>query len=315
MKRKTKSSKKITNDKIYHALGRKYPRLLLALANEIHGTSYTGEEKLVFGSDEHYQKEQKGGVKKRVSDTQLVVEAEDGTWQERLHFECQSKNDKRMSVRMAEYEIMIALENHLLEGNMCNLNLPRAAVVYLTGTLDTPEVLLIHIVSQNGDLQYKIPTLKAFNYTMKQLLERELFLLILFHVLVYKNRMASYNKNEEELEKLQKIYIDMVRYLEGVCRMDKLTQEEVTDILSVSAEIVDIVAEKYEKVRKVLGDILRGQVYELPTDRLIRQGRQEGRMEGALDMCIQLVKKGIVTLAQAAAQLGMTEEEFSAKMQ
>ena len=47
--------------------------MLLAVANEAHGSSYTGEEKVVFGSDEHYQQEQKGGVKKRVTDTHLVV--------------------------------------------------------------------------------------------------------------------------------------------------------------------------------------------------------------------------------------------------
>ena len=77
MSKRKKASRKITNDDVYHALGRKYPRLLLAVANEAHGTSYTGEEKVAFGNDEHYQQERNGGVKKRVSDTHLVVNVQE----------------------------------------------------------------------------------------------------------------------------------------------------------------------------------------------------------------------------------------------
>ena len=205
MSKKRKVLKKITNDDVYHALGRKYPRLLLAVANEAHGTSYTGEEKVAFGSDEHYQQERNGGVKKRVTDTHLVVNVQEEATEERLHFECQTQNDKRMPTRMAEYDVLIALENRLQEGNICNLELPRSTVVYLTGTRRTPEELIVHIKAPGGQLRYKIPTLKAFRYNMKELLERGLFLLIPFHILVYKNRIVSYNKDEKELKKLQKI--------------------------------------------------------------------------------------------------------------
>ena len=65
-----------------------------------------------------------------------------------------------------------------------------------------------------------------------------------------------------------------------------------------------------EKVRKVIGDILRGQAYELPTDRLIRQGR----LEGAWDMCIALLKDGVISLTEAAKRLSMSEEELKSKM-
>jgi len=140
----------------------------------------------------------------------------------------------------------------------------------------------------------------------QELLDHKLFLLIPFHILVYKNQFVGYNKNEKDLEHLQQIYQNMVKTLGRLCSANKLTEEEVTDILRVSAEMVDKVAANCEKVRKAIGDILRGQAYELPTDRLIRQG--------ALDTCIQLVKKGILTLAQAATQLGMSEEELAAKM-
>ena len=312
MGRKAKSSKKITNDKVYHALGRKYPRLLLAVANEAHGTSYTGEEKVIFGSDEHYQQEQKGGVKKRVTDTHLVVGVQEESRQERLHFECQSQNDKRMSARMAEYDVLIALENRLLEGDMCNMELPRSTVVYLTGTRKTPKELIVHIAAPGGQLRYKIPTLKAFHYTMRELLERKLFLLIPFHILVYKNRMIGYNESEEALGELQKIYEDMVESLKRLRLANKLTADEVTDILRVSAEMVDKVAGKCDKVRKVLGDILRGKAYELPTDRLIRQGRLEGAVENFMQMVQNLMQSLDISAEKACELLKVNVADYEA---
>lgn len=43
------------------------------------------------------------------------------------------------------------------------------------------------------------------------------------------------------------------------------------------------------------------------------EGRAEGKVEGKLETLIGLVKKGILTLAQAADEAHMTEEEFTAK--
>ena len=48
----------------------------------------------------------------------------------------------------------------------------------------------------------------------------------------------------------------------------------------------------------------------LPTDRLIRQGR----LESAWDMCIALLKDGVISLTEAAKRLSMSEEELKAKM-
>lgn len=124
------------------------------------------------------------------------------------------------------------------------------------------------------------------------------------------------------MKELQKNYEDMVEALGRLCLAHKLTEDEATDILRVSAEMVDKVAANCEKVRKAIGDILRGQTYELPTDRLIRQGRQEGltqgitqgRLEGAWDMCIALLKDGVISLTEAAKRLSMSEEELMSKM-
>ncbi len=39
-----------------------------------------------------------------------------------------------------------------------------------------------------------------------------------------------------------------------------------------------------------------------------------GVQKGALDMCIGLLKDGVISMAEAAKRLSMTEEELKAKM-
>ena len=44
------------------------------------------------------------------------------------------------------------------------------------------------------------------------------------------------------------------------------------------------------------------------------EGRAEGRAEGGLDMLVHLVKKGLLTLTQAADEAHMTVPEIQAQM-
>ena len=84
--------------------------------------------------------------------------------------------------------------------------------------------------------------------------------------------------------------------------------------------------EKYDVIKKGIEEVMGGVLLDYPAKTILNTGRAEGlaagrkaglaegRLEGALDTCVQLVKKGMLTLAQAAAQLEMTEEELKSKM-
>ena len=44
------------------------------------------------------------------------------------------------------------------------------------------------------------------------------------------------------------------------------------------------------------------------------EGRSEGRTEGAFDTYVSLVKDGVLSLAEGAKRLGITEEELKSRM-
>ena len=76
--------------------------------------------------------------------------------------------------------------------------------------------------------------------------------------------------------------------------------------------MVDKVAGKCEKVRKVLGDILRGQAYELPTDRLIMQGRLEGALENFMQMVQNLMQSLDISAEKACELLKVNVADYEA---
>ena len=53
---------------------------------------------------------------------------------------------------------------------------------------------------------------------------------------------------------------------------------------------------------------------DYPAKTMLNAGRAEGRAEGRLDMCIGLLKDGVISMAEATKRLSMTEEELTAKM-
>ena len=53
-----------------------------------------------------------------------------------------------------------------------------------------------------------------------------------------------------------------------------------------------------------------GKILEYEAKDILNQGRQEGRQEGELNMCIRLIQDGLLKIEDAARKLNMREEEL-----
>ena len=49
-------------------------------------------------------------------------------------------------------------------------------------------------------------------------------------------------------------------------------------------------------------------------EKMMNEERSEGELKGRIDTLISLVSKGLLTLSQAAAQLGESEQDFSKRL-
>lgn len=227
-----------------------------------------------------------------------------------------------MIIRMFEYDIQIALEGAELTADGLMVDLPKAAVIYLSSTGKTPDKLSVTIQTPDGEVTYTIPVLKVKNYTVNQLFKKKLYFLIPFHIFVYKNQLKVYNKNKQKLEELEQIYQDIMERLEKLSEAGELDEYTRHCIIDMSKKVLGHIAAKHEQVKKGLGKVMGGRILDYEAKRIYNsgrsegrsEGRMEGRSEGATNTCLSLIKKGIITFAEAAEQLNVSEEWIRSRM-
>ena len=98
-------------DDVFRTIQERMPKLLIPLVNEVFGTDYS-EETEVLRLPEEYQKV----ISKVVADSCSKL------GEQVYHFECQSKADGGMILRMIEYDFMLALAESISCGKKRRLN-------------------------------------------------------------------------------------------------------------------------------------------------------------------------------------------------
>ena len=302
-------------DDVHRTMVNDCPQLLIPLVNEVFKEHYTGEEKVVLGSDVHYLEQQDGEEDKRITDSHFMICGSHG--KRNYHIESQSTEDHSMIIRMFEYDAQIALEDAELTAEGLMVEFPKAAVIYLNSSRKTPDKLSITIKTPDGKVTYAVPVMKIKNYSVDELFEKKLYFLIPFHIFVYKNQFKVYNRNEQKLEELELIYQDIMERLEALSEKGELDEYTRHCIIDMSKKVLGHIAVGHEKVKEGVGNVMGGRILDYEAKRIYNSGRSEGRSEGlrlgrsegATSMCISLVKDGIINLSEAAKRLDMNEDE------
>ena len=148
---------------------------------------------------------------------------------------------------------------------------------------------------------------------------------ILSYISDYKlNLVAPANMTDDELNRfttsLREVML-FIKYSKDKKKLREMLQkdERFRTVDKKAAGVISIVTgteleieEEEEVVDMCEG--MRG-IIEDATNEGLERGLERGKLEGALNMCIRLVQQGIVSLSEAAKQLGMTEEELASKLQ
>ena len=289
-------------------------RMILQAMNELYREEYRGDEEIIHLQDEHYINTPEE-IKELDTDSYFMIKDKP---EKRYHFECQSTPDSTMLLRMYQYDSRVAFWDKTLEVDKLTVRYPLSAVLFLRHTRNTPDAMHIYVETSQGRVLQEVRVMKLKNYTLDEIFEKRLFLLIPFYILVYENRFKVCNEDEAEREKVITEYKRIAAYLGEMVKTGELNEYERNLLASMVLKVAEHCLEKYDVIKKGIEEVMGGVLLDYPAKRILNEGRKaglaEGRLEGALDTCVQLVKKGMLTLAQAAAQLEMTEEELKSKM-
>lgn len=294
-------------DDVHRTLEARCRRWLIPLTNEIFTENYTNEDEVMLGRNEHMGSQNTQELKKRITDSYFTIR--ENLPQNRYHLENQSTPDKTILKRIFEYDAMLAVETSEETKKGLEAALPKAAVIYLRNSKSAANQMQIELHTPGGMMTYSVPVIKVSDYTIDELFEKQLFFLIPFHIFVYENQFMMYNENAEELNHLQKIYMDIFERLLHLVDDGVLTSYEYTVLRDMSMLVIEQLAGKYEKIVERFRNNMGGKIIETPSSRIFDAGVAQG-MNNGIHAMLQLVKKGIITLTMAAQELNLTEDEL-----
>ncbi len=286
-------------------------KLIIPVINEIFGETYTGEEEIQFFPNEHFIDQQDEADKERITDTNFTVF---GKIPKKYHIECESSlPDGRITIRLFEYDAQIALDEGEVTEETLTVTFPNTAVLYLRTYKKTPDKMKYVIITPGGTVQYDVPIMKVQKYSLDDIFEKRLLMLIPFYIFSHENSFPEYNSNEQKLAELKAEYQEILERLDELEQQGVIGAFDKRTIIELSNDVIKEIAQKYVNVQKGVGDIMGGALIETSARRLKNEAENETKKQTAL----KLLKRGKQTVEEIAEDTGLsiTEVEQLAGLQ
>lgn len=261
--------------------------MVIPVINEVFGEHYSGQEKIIFSPNEHFLNQQNGNEEERITDTSFRIE---GKQTKKYHLECQSSTDNSMLVRFFEYDTQIALDEGTINGNILTVTLPHSAVLFLRHHASTPGTLKIRMITPGGTVEYDIQVMKSQQYTLEEIFEKNLLLLIPFYIFSHETRFDEYEKDKSKLKTLQREYEQIKNKLEELLNQGAISEYTRCTIIDMSNKVLEHIAVKYDSVREGVKTVMGGKVLEYEAKTIKREGLEEGIEQGE-DRLSRLITK------------------------
>ena len=254
-------------DDVFRTMLEKMPQLAVPLINEVFGTSYPEDVKIIQKRNEHQT--QNGRI---ITDSHLLIA------NRIYHIECQSTDDSTMVIRMIEYDFAISLEQVQKENGRYRMYFPQSCVLYLRG-IKKRDTISVEIVMPNGNtVEYTVPVVQMQRFTCDDMLQKHLLFLLPYHVIKYEQE-KELDTDSEKWKELLDEYAKIEKYLEKNF-LEKGNEKIYRDMVELIIRIADYVFRDKEKVKKGFGDVMGGKVLELESDKLIQRGIEQGLKKG-----------------------------------
>ena len=274
-------------------------KLIIPIINEIFGETYTGEEEIQFFPNEHFIDQQDEADKERITDTNFRIF---GKVQKKYHIECESSlPDGKITIRLFEYDAQIALDEGEVTEETLTVTFPHTAVLYLRSYQKTPDKMKYVIITPGGTVQYDVPIMKVQAYSLNDIFEKRFLLLLPFYIFSHEKNFPEYNTNEQKLEELKAEYQIILKRLDELERQGVIGAFDKRTIIDLSGDVIKEIAQKYEKVQKGVGDMMRGAMIETSARKLKKEANRE--------TALRMLKIGKLTIEEIAEYSGLSIAE------
>ena len=290
-------------------------KLIIPVINEIFKEHYTGEEEIRFFPNEHFLDQQDAADKERITDTNFQII---GRIVKKYHLECESSlPDGRITIRLFEYDAQIALDEGEVTEETLTVTFPNTAVMYLRAYKKTPDKMKYVIITPGGTVQYDVPIMKVQSYSLDEIFEKRLLMLIPFYIFSHEKSFSEYNNNEDKLEELKAEYQIILERLDDLEKQGIIGAFDKRTIIDLSSDVINEIARKYENVQKGIGAMMRGPLIQTEARTILNRGISQGISETKKETALRMLKMGKLTVEEIAeySALSVAEVEQLANLQ
>ena len=132
-------------------------------------------------------------------------------------------------------------------------------------------------------MSYEVPIMKMSDYTIDDIFQKRLFMLIPFYIFNYEDQLSSIDRSKEELDNLLKVYGHLFDRLEMEQKIGNLSALSYSAIIKLTHSVAYKLTMKQNNVQKKVGEFMGGKILELPEFKIFEQGVLKGKEEGKVE--------------------------------
>ncbi|MBQ9210968.1 MAG: hypothetical protein IJ153_04645 [Clostridia bacterium] len=247
-------------DDVFKTLIHDCKRLVIPLINEIFGENYSMDEMIRFENTENVETLPDGSQQVRWPDAVFII----GKNGKRYHIECQTQSDSTIIIRIFEYDSHIAREHFEVRDGRIIFRFPASAIVFLRNNSALPKRYPARIELADGRyLDFDIQALKMQDYSLEELFQKNLYLLIPFYLFNLEKMVRKDQGQEASVEAVKQTLQEIVNRLQSEREETKIDTLEYGVLLQMAKKVGINLMENYQHVREGVEAVMGGNVIHL----------------------------------------------------
>jgi len=255
-------------------------RFLIPLVNEAFGEHYTDKAEIdLIPGKQSIEHTDSSSVEREMD---AFVRLSESGISKNYHFEVETKTDKSFAIRIAEYAAGAAQESVALTETGARIVIPYSAVIFLRATTELPDKFRMEIEYPGGTVFYDAPVMKIKDYSVKDLIDKRLLLLLPFFGFNFDGQFAA--MESEGIDRLRAALEEMNTSLSDLVGLRVINEAQKGHLLDWTKRVFDKLTVNYKNVTKGVDDLMGGYILNTRTDDILAEGREQEQRERIEEM-------------------------------
>ncbi len=288
----------------------KHKRLFISVINDVFGKDYPPDVKMDILPSEGYLTENETAdgskeMEEQISDFLIKIGSEV------YLLECQSYDDGSMAIRIAEYAFIVARQFAVWDIGKATIPMPQFTVIYVKRTEKTPKATTITFTFPDGQsVDYKSDNVILEDLTREYIIEKKLFPYIPFYIARYEKDILSGDDIDAAVDNLEYFRNEIIR----LHNESELSDLEMTDLIGFIKTIITHITNGNKNEERLI-NIMGGVIIETESERLMRQGMKQGKVQMIIEMGQEIGLDELEILQKLQEKIGLSLEDAEAYLE